>query len=224
METLQFIGIITVGYFAYKYLYLSYINKKKEQKEDIENKIGILSGIQKDMRELFNPYANYVEQKDDDEYSISSGGWIKLYGRILHFSSDTDVANFKKTALELYNNLNTDEVKKAQIENIFVEHEQRQNEAFRQKEIIYLALRKNFLEYDTLLKQILPNYKIILSKQEIISFLQKALNKSANDTEHIFNILSDEKTGLLHQQYDKGWRENYQYFGESTIETKLKRL
>ncbi|MEP7230793.1 MAG: hypothetical protein ABI691_11105 [Ginsengibacter sp.] len=224
METLQFIGLITLAYLAYRYLYLPYVNKKKKQTEEIEKKIGILSHFQKDMRELFNPYANYVERKDDDDkYSISYGGWIKLYGRTLHFSSDNEILDFKKKALQVYNNLNTDEFERAQIENIFTEHEQKQNETFRKKEIMYLSFRKNFLEYDTLLKQILPDYKVVLSKQEIISFLEKELNKSNSDAEAIFNNLSDKNTGLL-SPHERGWLDKYRYFGETTIEIRLKQL
>lgn len=225
MEALQFIGLITLAFLTYKYLYLPYINKKKEDTEEIERKIGILSSIQKDMRELFNPYANYVEQRnEDDEYSVSYGGWIKLYGRTLHFSSDTEIANFKKKATELYTKLNNDENTKAQIETIIKEYEQRQNERNKQKEIQYLGLRKNFLEYDLILKKLFPDYKVILPKADIIAFLEKELNKTNSQSELIFNSLTDNNTGLLSQEYDKGWQEKYRYFGETAIETKMKQL
>ena len=88
-----------------------------------------------------------------------------------------------------------------------------------------LGFKKNFLEYDTLLKQIFPDWKVILSKQEIISFLAKTLNKSNSDAEAIFNNLSDKNTGLIspHESgwRDKEWLDKYRYFGETTIETRL---
>jgi hypothetical protein len=225
MEALQFIGLIALAFLAYKYLYLPFINRKKEDTEEIERKIGILSNIQKDMRELFNPYANFVEPKgEDDEYSVSYGGWIKLYGRTLHFSSDTEIADFKKKAFDLYSKLNNDETKKAQIETIFKEYEQRQNERNKQKEIMYLGLRKNFLEYDIILKKIFSDYKTILPKAEIIASLEKELNKSNSESELIFSTLTDKTTGILSQEYDKGWQEKYRYFGETAIETKMQQL
>ena len=49
MVTLQFIGLITLMYLAYKYMYLPYLDRKKIKNEEIEIKIGILSDFQKEM-------------------------------------------------------------------------------------------------------------------------------------------------------------------------------
>jgi hypothetical protein len=226
MEMLQSIGIITLIFLAYKFIYLPYAGNKKEQTQDIERSIGILSHNQKDMMELFKPYKNYVERRhDDDIYHQEYGGWIKLFGQGLHFSSDTEMETFKKKAIELYQTLINDETEKVRIQEIFREDEKRETEKEKKKEIASLGLKKLYLEYDEILREIMSKNDIILSKKEIMAFLAKRLNKSDNETEILFKNLADRDTGILTQEWDKnGWLEQYRYFGDNILKIKLEQL
>ncbi|MES2648095.1 MAG: hypothetical protein V4717_14555 [Bacteroidota bacterium] len=197
MESLQVLGLGAIIYVVYKFIYVPYISKKEEEKKDTEQKIGILSSSYRDMRELFQPHVKPVYETDEDGNEQLVKGWVKVFNRVLYFSSDSELNDFRTKASALYQHLRLNSKSRAEMEVIFKEHKDYVEKGDIEKATRYLELRKNLLDYRKTMSEVFLNSDNILESEVIIIKLSEKLQLSSIDSTKLFEKLSHNTTGII---------------------------
>lgn len=220
MEALQVIGLVAIIFVLYKFVYLPYTSRKKEEKDMVDKKIEILSYWHREMGDLFRPHINTAYEEDDDGNYVQTKGWAKVFNRVLYFSHDSELNEFRTKAHTLYNSLDSNPQTKTQIEKIFKEHGEYSEKQQIEKTNKFLQLRTNLLEYKRLMAEIFPNSETQLEGEEIIKRLSERLQLSNHDASQLFEKLSHHTTGIIFWSSRKDNGKNLYRYDESFIDRK----
>ncbi len=215
---LQSIGFGTIIFIVIYFVVIPLNRRKEYTKSQLDNKISKLRKAHPTIKSLFDNFeseqyksANWSKENGSDR----KGFYTIIFDSLIFVYNDWAIEDFKKSIIDEVSRIESNSEEKSKMGNYIKKYDEIENRFNELKESKYLEMESKYYKYKNILISIFPNSDVKLNKDELISLIITNLNITEEESNEIFNKLTDSESGIIFQDFKRNENKILHWYCET---------